>query len=85
MRQVQRLDKRTAIVALLSLGWALFTLHTLGAFGGAGADFFDDWVYIALLAGAAAACLGRALTFSSERLTWLLMAGAISVWTLGEV
>jgi two-component system, cell cycle response regulator len=85
MRQLHGLDKRTAIVALLSLGWVLFACHTLGAFGGVGADFFDRWVYIALLTAAGAACLARALTLRSERLTWLLMATAIGVWTLGEV
>jgi two-component system, cell cycle response regulator len=85
MRQLHGPDKRTAIVALLGLGWALFALHTLGAFGEVAADFFDDWVYIGLLVAAAAACLGRALTLPSERLTWLLMAAAIGLWTLGEV
>ena len=84
MRQLHGLDKR-AWIAALGLAWVLFVLHTLGAFGDAGATFFDRWLYVGLLAAAAAACAWRAATFVPERLAWSLMAAGILVWTLGEV
>jgi two-component system, cell cycle response regulator len=70
---------------LLGLGFGLYTLHALGAFGDRADTFFDLWLYGALLASAAAACLWRALTSPAERLAWSLMTAAILAWTLGDV
>ena len=80
-----RIDKRKAITGLIGLGWCLFALHTLGAFGDLADGFFDDWLYMVLLAAAAGACLWRAATAPAERLAWLIMTAAIVSWTLGDV
>jgi two-component system, cell cycle response regulator len=85
MRKLVGLDIRVWLTALLGLGFALFALHTLGAFAGVSDSVFDVWIYGGLLGAAAAACLWRALTSPSERLAWLLMAAAILCWTLGDV
>jgi two-component system, cell cycle response regulator len=85
MRQPSRLDKHKWLPALIGLGWAVFALHTLGAFGDATASFFDDWLYMALLVAAAGACLWRAAAAPSERVAWSLMAAAIVSWTLGDL
>ena len=55
-------NKRTWIEASLGLAWLLFVLHTLGAFGDAGASFFDIWLYGSLLGASAVACFWRAAT-----------------------
>jgi diguanylate cyclase (GGDEF)-like protein len=85
MRKANGLDKRTSIAVLLGAGWALFALHTLGAFGDGASSFFDNWLYVALLAAAAGACVWRAVSAPAERLAWSLMGAAIVSWTLGDV
>jgi two-component system, cell cycle response regulator len=85
MQGLTGLPRRHWIAGLLALAWAAFALHACGAFGGAAATFFDQWVYTGLLVAAAVACLARALTATGERLPWLLMAAGIGSWTLGDV
>jgi diguanylate cyclase (GGDEF)-like protein len=85
MRKLLGLDKRKTTIGLLGFAWGLFALHTLGIFGNAAASFFDDWLYMALLAAAAGACLWRAVTVPAERLAWSLMTAAVVCWTLGDV
>src|SRR6185369_14908965 len=45
----------------------------------------EDWVYDALMVGAASACLARAWLIKSERLAWGLIGLALAVWTAGEI
>ena len=85
MRTLPGLDKRKAVIGLLGFAWGLFALHTLGLFGDWADSFFDDWLYVALLAAAAAACSWRAVTAPAERLAWSLMTAAIVSWTLGDI
>ncbi len=44
-----------------------------------------DWLYDALILGAAAACLLRAWKFRDERLGWALLGLALTCWTAGEI
>ena len=85
MPPLARLDKRKLILCPIGLGWAVYVLHTLGAFGDAGASFFDDYLYTSLLLVAAGACLARAVTAPSERVPWALMSAGIVSWTLGDI
>lgn len=72
--------------ALLLLAFLAFTLHAALGFGGAAAEtLFGVWVYDALMLGAAASCLARALLARRERLAWALLGIALAIWTAGEI
>src|SRR5690242_19360300 len=53
--------------------------------GAPGGDFVDSWVYPALIAGAAALCLARAVRVREERAAWLSQGAGIASWSLGEL
>ncbi|HEX2160682.1 MAG TPA: diguanylate cyclase [Thermoleophilaceae bacterium] len=85
MHDPSRLDNHHWIPIVVGLAWVLFALHSLDLFGDAADAFFDSWLYMGLLAAAAAGCLARALSAPAERLAWALMGAAIAVWSLGEL
>ena len=73
-----------ASVALAAL--ALHAAHTgLGVGSPALDELIDEWLYNALMVGAAAACLLRGIVRPGDRAAWLLLgAGALS-WSAGDV
>jgi two-component system cell cycle response regulator len=72
--------------SLLALIFAVFVAHAAVGFGGDSADsFFENWVYDGLLLCAAGSCLLRAALFTRERLAWMLLGLALTVWTAGEI
>jgi diguanylate cyclase (GGDEF)-like protein len=85
MHRRHGITKRSWLEIVLALGWFVFLLHTVGAFGDSSATFFDVWLYGGLLAAAAIVCLLRAVTSPEERVAWSLMAGAIAAWTAGDM
>ena len=68
---------------------ALLLAYTLRAAtnfaGGDENNLFGDWVYDALMLGAAGSCLLRARVVRDERLAWGLLGLALAVWTAGEI
>jgi two-component system cell cycle response regulator len=68
---------------LLAL-YAAFALHAAFGFDAAG-DLFGVWIYNALMLGAAASCLLRALLIKRERLAWALLGLGLAAWTGGEI
>ncbi|MFL5885468.1 MAG: diguanylate cyclase domain-containing protein [Thermoleophilaceae bacterium] len=54
-------------------------------FGAPGGDIVDSWVYPALIAGAAALCLTRAVRVREERAAWLALGAGLASWSLGEL
>jgi two-component system, cell cycle response regulator len=63
-----------------------FAAHATVGFGGSGADdFFDIWIYDALLLLGAAACLLRAVLVGRERTAWALLGAGLTVYASGEI
>jgi two-component system, cell cycle response regulator len=72
--------------ALLVFAFAAFVLYTATGPGGAtGEVVFGDWVYCAVMLGAAASCLVRARLIEGERSAWALLGLALASWTAGEI
>lgn len=46
---------------------------------------FDDWLYDAVMVGAAASCAARALLIRSERPAWLLLSAGLAFNAAGEI
>jgi two-component system cell cycle response regulator len=70
----------------LAVLFVAFALRAATGFGGGTAEsIFENWVYDALLLGAAGGCLLRAALFRRERLAWALLGLALAVWTAGEI
>jgi signal transduction histidine kinase len=60
--------------------------HTTLGLGGETFDpLFNDWLYNGILAAAAILCAVRGLLIRAERVVWLVIAGAIASWTIGDV
>lgn len=72
--------------ALLALGFLAFALHAAFGLGGeANDDLFNIWLYDALILGAAASCIARAILVRRERLAWALLGAGLLAWTGGEI
>jgi two-component system, cell cycle response regulator len=72
--------------ALLLTAFAAFVLYTATGLGGAtGKVVFGDWIYCAVMLGAAASCLLRARLIAAERGAWTLLGLALLAWTAGEI
>ena len=78
----RRLTLRAA-GALVVLGFLAFAFHAATGLGGE--TFFGTWIYCAVMLGAAASCLTRALLVRRERTAWLLIGGGLLIWTGGEI
>jgi len=71
---------------VMLVGFLAFLLHTTVGYGDAGvADFLNTWLYNALLLGAAASCLLRALLIERERAGWALMGAGLVAYAAGEI
>ncbi len=80
---------RVALRAGAVLGLAALTFHIVHhAFGvgGSGIDYFTyNWLYDAVVLGAAIACLARATLVERERLPWLILGVGLLLDATGEV
>src|SRR3954468_21554845 len=85
------LDPRTQALLRRSRAVAIACLAAYAAFsvarmvGAPGGDIVDSWVYPALIAGAAALCLTRAVRVREERAAWLAFGAGLASWSLGEL
>jgi diguanylate cyclase (GGDEF)-like protein len=48
-------------------------------------DFFEDYLYTALIVAAGAICLTRGFAIREERAAWLTMGAGLSAWAAGEI
>jgi two-component system, cell cycle response regulator len=71
-----------AVLALLLAAYAAVILGPIG--GEAVQDAFGRWVYDAVVLGAAAVVLTRALRLAQERLAWLFLGTGLLLWALGQ-
>src|SRR3712207_6155442 len=78
------LGRALAAVAFAAL--AAHAAHTgLGLGRPALNDFFDQWLYNALMVGAAAACLVRGIVRPADRVAWLLLGAGALAWSGGDL
>jgi two-component system cell cycle response regulator len=72
-------------LALLSVLLATYSAVIIGPLGSSSLqDFFGRWVYDAVVLGAAALVLVRALTARAERRAWLALGAGLLLWALGQ-
>jgi diguanylate cyclase (GGDEF)-like protein len=73
-------------LASLMGGVGVLALHLTVGFGGPQTnELFDDYVYNALMFGAAFAVIARAITVKAQRAAWLAMGAGLLCWSLGEL
>ncbi len=64
----------------------MLVLHTTVGLGGPHTNvLFDDYVYDALLFGAAFAVIARGIAVKAQRPAWLAMGAGVLCWSLGEL
>ena len=49
------------------------------------AGVFDDWLYNAVLVGAALVCAARAVLVREERVAWALIAAGLISWSAADI
>ncbi len=73
-------------LASLLGGVGVLVLHlTVGLGGPHTNELFDDYVYNALMFGAAFAVIVRGITVKAQRAAWLAMGAGLLCWSLGEL
>lgn len=73
-------------LASLLGGVGVLALHTTVGLGGAGTNWlFDEYVYNALMFGAAFAVVARGVNVRAQRAAWLAMGAGLLCWSLGEL
>ncbi|HEY2535946.1 MAG TPA: GGDEF domain-containing protein [Solirubrobacteraceae bacterium] len=73
-------------LASLLGGVGVLVLHLTVGLGGAHTnELFDDYVYNALMFGAAFAVIARGITVKAQRAAWLAMGAGLMCWCLGEL
>ncbi len=73
-------------LACLLGGLGVLVLHTTVGLGGSHTDeLFDDYVYNALMLGAASAVIARGILVKAQRPAWLAMGAGLLCWSLGEL
>ncbi|MGA8364007.1 MAG: GGDEF domain-containing protein [Solirubrobacteraceae bacterium] len=73
-------------LASLLGGVGILVLHlTVGLGGPHTNELFDDYVYNALMFGAAFAVIVRGITVKAQRGAWLAMGAGLLCWSLGEM
>ncbi len=73
-------------LACLLGGLGVLVLHTTVGLGGPHTDeLFDDYVYNALMLGAASAVIARGILVKAQRPAWLAMGAGLLCWSLGEL
>jgi diguanylate cyclase (GGDEF)-like protein len=83
----RRVLRRLAAVwyVIAAVGLAVFTAHTLAGDKLGYDDFFDRWLYNALILLALAASVVRTLYASTERSAWLWFTLGVAGWAAGEI
>jgi two-component system cell cycle response regulator len=71
-----------AVLAALLVAYAMVILKPIGS--ETVQDLFGRWVYDAIVLGAAAAVLGRAVRLPAERAAWLGLGIGLLLWALGQ-
>jgi len=81
--------RRQALRAFQVLALAGLVLYALQAAVGDGAsgvqDFFETYVYVALIGAGALLCLARSVATQHERAAWLTLGLGLGAWTAGEI
>src|SRR3954465_8486065 len=68
----------------LIAGVVAYAAHAIAGFA-AGSSLFEDWLYDALLVGAALLRLARGLVVSRERVAWLGLGGRVAPCARGVI
>lgn len=68
---------------VLAAALLAFVLHTATPIGGEA--LFGTWIYCAVMLGASASCLARAVLVRRERAAWTLIGAGLLIWTGGEI
>jgi two-component system, cell cycle response regulator len=80
---------RTGVRALGGALGAAWLAYAVQAATGVAGDWYTDtvstWLYVAILLGAGAACLARAVLVADERRPLAALGLALVVWTAGEI
>src|SRR3712207_6777953 len=75
--------------AVAALAFAALAVHAARTGMGVGQPeldgFFDQWLYNALMLGAALACLLRGFVRSGDRLAGLLLGAGALAWSAGDL
>ena len=80
----RKLLRAAQAASVLVLG--LFALHAGLGLGGKGLDdFFNNWVYNALVLLSAISALVRGIRVREHRAAWFFLAGGLIAWTAAEV
>ena len=69
--------------ALAAAGLSAYVLHHLVGLGSP--VLVEDWLYNALMAGAALGCLTRGVTVARERAAWLVLGLGLAAWSAGDL
>ncbi len=73
-------------LASLLGGVGVLVLHLTAGLGGPHTnELFDDYVYNALMFGAAFAVIARGISVKAQRAAWLAMGAGLLCWSLGEL
>jgi diguanylate cyclase (GGDEF)-like protein len=73
-------------LASLLGGVGVLVLHLTTGLGGTHTnELFDDYVYNALMFGAAFAVIARGIAVKAQRAAWLAMGAGLLCWSLGEL
>jgi two-component system, cell cycle response regulator len=75
---------RLVCAALLAVV-GVFAVEAIVGTQGAIDRFFNNRIYYGLLLASGACCLARVLLVRLERLPWLLLSGALLLWTTGDL
>jgi two-component system, cell cycle response regulator len=82
----RRTHLATGWLILAIAGLSLHAAHTgLGVGGHELNALFDEWLYNALMLGAAVACLARGVLVRTDRLSWLLLGAGLLSWSAGDL
>ena len=80
---MQRLGRAWRVAAVAGL--AIFVAHTLLGRRLGLDDFFNRWLYNALILLGLAACVIRTVRVRVERRAWLMLSAGVAAWAVGEL
>ena len=74
------------LLGLIGVGVLLHGLHTAAGLGGPDTeDFFNEFVYIAVLVSASLVCLLRGVSVARERWAWIAFGIGLGCWAAGDI
>ncbi len=71
------------VLGVLALGVLAHGLHGLG--GASDNQFFNDWVYTAVMWGGVGLCLARVIIVREERAAWIAMTANLALWATADL